>query len=45
MVKEMEYLAFIKEIGLLFNDYYKCRDERIKQLLLSDICLIGQALI
>ncbi|CAM3651783.1 hypothetical protein [Cytobacillus oceanisediminis] len=44
MIKDTEYLAFIKEIGRLFNDYYKCRDEKMKQILLDDIRLIGQVL-
>ncbi|MCM3092304.1 MULTISPECIES: hypothetical protein [unclassified Cytobacillus] len=44
MIKECEYLSFIKEIGRLVNDYYRCNDERIKQILLADIQLIGQAL-
>ncbi|PWW28476.1 hypothetical protein DFO73_106292 [Cytobacillus oceanisediminis] len=44
MIKETEYLSFINEIGRLFNDYYKCHDEKIKQILLDDIRLIGQAL-
>ncbi len=40
MIKEMDYLTFIKEIGRLFNDYYKCSDDIIKQILLADIQLI-----
>ncbi|GLB59455.1 hypothetical protein [Cytobacillus sp. NCCP-133] len=44
MIKETEYLTFIKEIGRLFNDYYKCRDEKIRLILLADIQLIGEAL-
>jgi hypothetical protein len=44
VIKESEYLSFIKEIGRLVNDYYRCHDERIKKVLLADIKLIGQAL-
>ncbi|MDQ0270353.1 hypothetical protein [Cytobacillus purgationiresistens] len=44
MIEETEYLIFVNELGLLFGEYYRCKDEEIKQLVLADILLIGKVI-
>jgi hypothetical protein len=44
MIAVEEYLIFIKELGRMFGEYAKCRDEKLKQEIYKDIQLLGEAI-
>jgi hypothetical protein len=44
MLKDSEYLLFIREIGRLINDFEKCKEPEVQQEILQDIKLLGYAL-
>lgn len=44
MLKDSEYLLFIREIGRLITDFEKCKEPDIQQKILQDIRLLGFAL-
>ncbi|WP_155890296.1 hypothetical protein [Peribacillus kribbensis] len=44
MKDNKEYSLFLKELNRLFNDYKKCKDKHIRNEILQDIQLIGEAI-
>jgi hypothetical protein len=40
MVKDLEILMFIKELGRLLEDYKKCTDETVKAMIQDDIMFL-----
>ncbi|SEN24061.1 hypothetical protein SAMN05192533_110138 [Mesobacillus persicus] len=44
MAEAEEVTIFIEELGRLFNEYKKCRDEKIKVQIMKDIHLIAEAI-
>ncbi|KKB38824.1 hypothetical protein [Bacillus thermotolerans] len=44
MIHESELTIFIKELGKLIDEYYKCSEERIKQEIHQDIQLLSSVI-
>ena len=44
MAEVEEVLIFIEELGRLFQDYRDCGDIRVKQQIVEDIRLLGEAI-
>ena len=40
MIKDLEILMFIKELGRLLEDYKRCTDETIKTMIHDDILFL-----
>ncbi|WP_197280070.1 hypothetical protein [Bacillus sp. FJAT-27251] len=44
MAEVEEVLIFIEELGRLFKDYRNCHDFEVKQQIVEDIRLLGEAI-
>lgn len=44
MAEAEEVTIFIEELGRLFHEFKKCRDENIRKQIIKDIHLIAEAI-
>jgi hypothetical protein len=44
IIKNEEMLIFINELGLLIEEYKRCRNEEIKELIYDDILLLSEVI-
>ncbi len=44
MAEVEEVLIFIEELGRLFEDYRECSNTRVRQQIIEDIRLLGEAI-
>ncbi|KIL80064.1 hypothetical protein [Bacillus badius] len=44
MISDAELSIFIKELGELIDDYYRCPEESLKEAIYQDILLLGTAI-
>ncbi|MFP3844917.1 hypothetical protein [Priestia filamentosa] len=44
IIREKELLLFIKELGLLLEDYKKCKDKAVQKEIQQDILLLSKVI-